>query len=123
MYKTRPARHKSTVLCWNWSTSIKMIKFVVLACLVGVVLSAPAPQAGEKSALLEGNFVRDDFGQYSYNFLTNDGVARTEQGSFKPNAEGTANILVQRGGYRYVLPSGELVEVNYIADENGYRVL
>lgn len=100
-----------------------MIKIAVLACLAVVVLSAPAHQGGENTPLLEGNFVRDDHGQYSYNFLTGDGVARTEQGSLKPNAEGTANILVQRGGYRYFLPSGDLVEVNYIADENGFRVL
>lgn len=96
-----------------------MLKVAILVCLIGIALSAPVKEQVE---LLQENFSRDDHGQYSYNFLTGDGVARTEQGSLKPNADGTANILVQRGGYRYVSPGGELVEVNYIADENGFQV-
>jgi Insect cuticle protein len=95
------------------------ITIAVLFCIVGITVAAPTK---EQVPLLQENFVRDDHGQYSYNFLTGDGVARTEQGSLVPNADGTANVLVQRGGYRYLLPTGELVEVNYIADENGFRV-
>lgn len=92
----------------------------VLLCLVAVASASPIK---EQVALLQDNFTRDDYGQYSYNFLTGDGVARTEQGSLVPNADGTANVLVQRGAYRYLLPTGEQVEVNYIADENGFRVI
>lgn len=96
----------------------KMIKILIIASLIGLALAAPTK---DQVALLQENFARDDHGQYSYNFLTGDGVARTEQGKLVPNADGTANVLVQRGGYRYALPTGELVEVNYIADENGFR--
>lgn len=95
------------------------MKIAILILLVGIAAAAPAKDA----SLLQENFARDDHGQYSYNFLTGDGVARTEQGSLVPNREGTANVLVQKGGYRYLLPNGELVEVNYIADENGFRVI
>lgn len=91
----------------------------ILLCIVGFALSSPLK---EQVPILEENSVRDDHGQYSYNFLTGDGVARTEQGSLVPNAEGTANVVVQRGAYRYRLATGELVEVNYVADENGFRV-
>lgn len=91
---------------------------ILLSVLVGCVLSA----AIEQVPLLQDNFARDDHGQYSYNFLTGDGVARTEQGSLVPSADGKTNIFVQRGGYRYLAPTGELVEVNYTADENGFRV-
>ncbi|CRK95578.1 CLUMA_CG009039, isoform A [Clunio marinus] len=94
------------------------IAIAILIAIIGSSLAAPA----KDSQILEENFIRDDFGQYSYNFLSGDGVARTEQGSFKTNEEGTGNILVQKGGYRYLLPGGELVEVNYVADENGFRV-
>ena len=94
-----------------------MIRATIIIALVGIVIAAPV----ERTDLLEENFIRDDHGQYSYNFLTGDGVARTEQGSLVPNADRTANVLVQRGGYRYYLPNGELVEVNYVADENGFR--
>lgn len=96
-----------------------MIKILILISFASLALAAPAK---EQAALLQENFLRDDHGQYSYNFLTGDGVARTEQGSLVPNAEGTANVLVQRGGYRYYLPNGELVEVNYVADEKGFQV-
>lgn len=96
----------------------EMLKVALLICLVGIALAAPAR---EQVPLIQDNFTRDDHGQYSYNFLTGDGVARTEQGSLVPNADRTGNVLVQKGGYRYYLPTGELVEVNYIADENGFR--
>lgn len=101
------------------SSTLKMLKLAVLIALTGVVLSAPNKDA----ELLEQQYVRDDHGQYSYNFLTSDGVARTEQGALVPNKEGTANVLVQRGGYRYLGADGKLVEVNYIADENGFTIL
>lgn len=97
-----------------------LIKIAILIVLSGVVLSAPTK---EQVGLLQGNYARDDHGQYSYNFLTGDGVARTEQGSLVPNKDGTANVLVQRGGYRYIGPDGKEVEVNYIADENGFRIV
>lgn len=95
-----------------------MIKVLICVSLIGLVFGAPVK---EQIPLLQENFLRDDHGQYSFNFLTGDGVARTEQGSLVPNAEGTANVVVQRGGYRYYLPNGELVEINYIADDKGYR--
>lgn len=98
---------------------LTIMKIAILIVLFGIACAAPVK---EQVALLQENFARDDHGQYSYNFLTGDGVARTEQGSLVPNKEGTGNVLVQKGGYRYLLPTGELVEVNYIADENGFQV-
>lgn len=95
-----------------------MIKILILISLAALASAAPTK---EQVPLLQENFLRDDHGQYSFNFLTGDGIARTEQGSLVPNAAGTAKILVQRGGYRYYLPNGELVELNYTADENGFR--
>lgn len=95
-----------------------MFKLALLICLVGIALAAPAK---DQVSLVQDNFTRDDHGQYSYNFLTGDGVARTEQGSLVPNADKTANVLIQKGGYRYYLPDGQLVELNYIADEMGFR--
>lgn len=74
-----------------------MMKIIVLLCLVSVVLSAPVvPDVTPIVPVLAQNFARDDFGQYSYNFLGGDGSARTEQGALKPNADHTANVLVQK---------------------------
>lgn len=96
-----------------------MFKILILVAVIGVALATPVKK--EQVALLQENSVRDDHGQYSFNFLTADGTARTEQGSLVPNSEGTGNVLVQRGGYRYASPNGELVELAYIADKDGFR--
>lgn len=93
------------------------ITITVFLCFVGIAMSAPTEQV----PLLQENHIRDDHGQYAYNYLTGNGIARTEQGALVPNKDKTANVLVQRGGYRYFLPTGELVELNYVADENGFR--
>lgn len=93
------------------------ITIIVFLCLVGMVMSLPT----EQIPVLQENSIRDEHGQYAYNYLTGNGIARTEQGALVPNKERTANVLVQRGGYRYFLPNGELVELNYIADEGGFR--
>jgi hypothetical protein len=121
----KPARNSNNSFVYtfylttkNIFTKMKITISVVLMCLVGIVLTAPV----EQIPVLQENTIRDDHGQYSYNFLTGNGIARTEQGALVPNADRTKNVLVQRGGYRYYLPNGELLEVNYIADENGYRV-
>lgn len=75
-----------------------MMKIIVVLCLVSIVLSAPVvpDTATPIVPVLAQNFARDDFGQYSYNFLGGDGSARTEQGALKPNADHTANVLVQK---------------------------
>lgn len=93
------------------------ITISLLVCLAGIAMSSPVEQV----PLLQENSVRDDHGQYAYNYLTGNGIARTEQGQLVPNKDRTANVLVQRGGYRYYLPNGELVELNYVADEGGFR--
>lgn len=59
-----------------------MIRVAIVLSLISLAAAAPAK---EEVSLLENNFVRDDHGQYSYNFLTGNGVARTEQGALVPN--------------------------------------
>lgn len=86
-----------------------MKAFIILG-LIALATAAPADVG-----LLEFNEARDDYGQYAYNFLTADGVARTEQGKLIVSADGTRNVFVKSGAYRYLNPAGELVETHYTA--------
>lgn len=74
---------------------LSLVILVALGCLS--CSAKPATKRNDsKAPLIAENFVKDEFGQFSYNFLTGNGIARTEQGQLKPNADKTANVLVQR---------------------------
>jgi len=86
------------------------MKAVIILGLIALVSAAPA-----EIGLLQHNEARDDYGQYAYNYLTEDGVARTEQGRLIVSADGTKNIFVTSGAYRYLAPDGQIVEAHYTA--------
>ncbi|KAF2365404.1 Insect cuticle protein [Trinorchestia longiramus] len=59
----------------------------------------------------------DGFGQYSYQFKTDNGIVQEQTGQLVgPGA------LAVTGSYSYTSPEGELVTVRYVADENGFQV-
>jgi Insect cuticle protein len=93
------------------------MRAVIILSIIAIAAAAPTDVG-----FLQQNEARDEHGQFSYNFLTADGVARTEQGRLIANSDGTQNIFVTRGAYRYVAPDGQIVETHYTADENGFRV-
>lgn len=62
--------------------------------------------------------IRDDFNQFALSY-TGPGSAVTQQGALK--RLGLDNVLVQQGAYAFRTPEGELFEVRYIADENGFQ--
>ncbi|KAK4304198.1 hypothetical protein Pmani_023832 [Petrolisthes manimaculis] len=55
-------------------------------------------------------------GNFKYSFETENGIKVTVVG--KPGTEGQSNM---QGSYSYPLPDGTVVQVTYVADENGYR--
>ena len=93
------------------------MKAVIILALVALAYAAPADVA-----LLQHNEARDEHGQFAYNFLTADGVAATEQGKLIVSSDGTKNVFVRNGAYRYLAPDGQIVEAHYTADENGFRI-
>ncbi|XP_070492441.1 larval cuticle protein 65Ag1-like [Chironomus tepperi] len=93
------------------------MKAVIILALIAIASAAPADVG-----LLEHNEARDDYGQFAYNYLTADGIARTEQGRLTVSADGTKNVFVTSGAYRYLAPDGQIIETHYTADENGFRV-
>ncbi|KAK3926762.1 Endocuticle structural glycoprotein SgAbd-8 [Frankliniella fusca] len=69
---------------------------------------------------------RDEHGQYSLAFSSADGIVATDSGALKEIKEGENKgdyFLARKGSYRYLSPEGEIVELHYIADENGFQVV
>ncbi|KAJ8732076.1 hypothetical protein PYW08_014806 [Mythimna loreyi] len=103
--------------------SLVLCTFVLAA---GVVVNALAvPKTVEKTQdvqLLRFESDNDGLGNYNFAYEQSDSSSRNEQGELK-NA-GTENEFVSvRGSYSWTDPEGVTHTVNYIADENGYRIL
>lgn len=56
-----------------------------------------------------------------FSYKTSNGIE--QQQLFLVKDENLNDILQIRGSYQYTDTNGKLVEVNYVADENGYRVV
>ncbi|KAF4523920.1 hypothetical protein B566_EDAN012272 [Ephemera danica] len=94
---------------------------IVLASLLA--LAAAAPQGAKQEepiAILRSASDNNFDGSYSFSYETANGISRDEVGEIKnPGTED--QIQVMRGSYSYTDPEGQLIQVTYIADENGFR--
>ncbi|XP_049537841.1 endocuticle structural glycoprotein ABD-4 [Anopheles darlingi] len=62
-------------------------------------------------------------GSYKTIYQTGNNIVHEESGYLKDASEDHPNgILVQQGAYSYEAPNGEIIQVQYTADENGFRV-
>lgn len=66
---------------------------------------------------------QDNKQQYTHGFSLDDGTKVTEQGKLISTDDGWEYVIAKRGKYEYISPDGTPVKVNWIADENGFRVL
>ncbi|XP_064093890.1 pupal cuticle protein 27-like [Macrobrachium nipponense] len=87
---------------------------------------APASVSGRVTAVggnappvgvLRDHRLQDDRGRYSVEFEAENGVAFAQAGS----PEGVNGAVMKVGRYSYTAPDGTLVEVKYVADENGFQ--
>lgn len=73
-------------------------------------------------------------GSFNYSYVTANGINQNSYGYIKKiivpmfDVNGTLtnetheeDVLVQHGSYSYFAPDGEYINVNYIADENGFQ--
>lgn len=56
---------------------------------------------------------------FHFSFETENKITRQEQGQQKNVGEEGATVV--QGSYSYTSPEGQVITVNYIADENGFR--
>ncbi|MPC50968.1 Cuticle protein AMP1A [Portunus trituberculatus] len=88
---------------------------VILACLAAVALAAPQEFAAPVIQIVRDERTDQGDGNFNYLFETENGIATNVQGA--PGSVGQSNM---QGSYRYTDENGEVVEVTFIADENGY---
>lgn len=59
----------------------------------------------------------------TFSYETGNNILAEESGYLKDvNEDNPAGTLVQKGSYSYETPDGELINVEYQADEQGFRV-
>ncbi|XP_042241707.1 cuticle protein AMP1A-like isoform X2 [Homarus americanus] len=92
------------------------MKLVLLACLVAVTAAAPHPDRDAQTVVDERQ--DDGDGNFYYRFEASNSITEERQGT--PGVEGQSNM---QGSYFFTHPDGTVTVVNFIADENGYRVV
>ncbi|KAE8573929.1 endocuticle structural glycoprotein SgAbd-2 [Halyomorpha halys] len=59
-------------------------------------------------------------GSYQSSYQTGDGISAQERGYLKnPGTEGEAQVA--EGGFSYTAPDGQVISINYLADDGGFQ--
>uniref|UniRef100_A0A453Z3T9 Uncharacterized protein n=1 Tax=Anopheles quadriannulatus TaxID=34691 RepID=A0A453Z3T9_ANOQN len=93
--------------------AIRGVLLCVFVTLLPVVIGAPM---GDD--LISYENVQTDNG-YRFSYETKDGQAREEVGTIDPST----GVLTVTGWYSYRTPDGVTQRVDFVADENGYRIV
>ncbi|KAF2349618.1 Insect cuticle protein [Trinorchestia longiramus] len=105
-----------SVFCDSSSTNNLNMKIVILLALVGVAFAAKLDGLGGNVQVLRDDSVAPVGARYRTSFQLDNGITVDEEGT-----EGSVGQSVVRGSYSYTSPEGEIITINYVADENGYR--
>ncbi|XP_042241709.1 cuticle protein AM1239-like [Homarus americanus] len=92
------------------------MKLVLLACLVALATAAPRPDK-DAVILADQRQIGPD-GSFIFNYETSNGIAEDRAGN--PGVEGQINM---QGTYSFTHPDGTVTVVNFVSDENGYRLI
>ncbi|XP_064093905.1 cuticle protein CP14.6-like [Macrobrachium nipponense] len=97
---------------------------IILSFLATVALAAPqygygrgGGDSSEEIPILRDDRDRDDFGRYSVNVETANGIVLADAGA----PEGPKGAVVASGFFSYTSPEGIPVHVKYVANENGFQ--
>ncbi|XP_075162355.1 pupal cuticle protein Edg-78E-like [Haematobia irritans] len=90
-----------------------MNKFVLLALVATMTCGVLAGNPQDVHAYtVKFDSDIDPEGHYKYNYETSNGIAAQEEGLGGHYAT---------GGYGYYSPEGQLIQVSYVADEEGFK--
>ncbi|XP_026287291.1 pupal cuticle protein 20-like [Frankliniella occidentalis] len=95
---------------------------VVVLAVVAILAAAQhefAVAARMPSPIVDHKEVRDDSNQYWLRFETRDGATHEDQGVLRPGPEGP--VLYRSGSHKYTAPDGQVIELKYTADDQGYH--
>ncbi|KAK8388485.1 hypothetical protein O3P69_020465 [Scylla paramamosain] len=112
--------------------------FAIIAALAAVAVAAPqytipepkstygSPAASARDdsyemvevvPILRDDRVMEEDGRYSVDVETGNGITLSQSGT----PEGPDGSVIKAGRYSYTAPDGTLVEVKFVADENGFQ--
>lgn len=96
-----------------------MLQIIIFAIVLVVVYGRPQQDSKDATIL---KYENENIGVdgYKFAFETSDGIQREEEGTLQ-NAGSENEAISVRGSYSYTDPSGKVVTVNFVADENGFR--
>lgn len=82
--------------------------------------SGPAAPAGPIIEIISYESVNNGDGSYKFSYESANGIKAEETGDVKNKGSENAIQTVQ-GSYSYTSPEGQLIEITYVADENGFQ--
>ncbi|KAL7039911.1 hypothetical protein ACKWTF_000171 [Chironomus riparius] len=95
------------------------MKLIIVAVLIAFASAAPQLN-NQEIPIISQNSNQEADGSYVYNYETGNGIKAEEQGTLKRAAGPDAqDVIVARGSYSYTSPEGELISVQYVADDEG----
>ncbi|CAH0627159.1 unnamed protein product [Chrysodeixis includens] len=60
-------------------------------------------------------------GSYKWSYETGNGISAEEQGYVKNQGIPEQEAQVAQGQYQYTAPDGQVIQLQYLADENGFQ--
>lgn len=96
---------------------------MIFFCLgVSLALSAPAQLASNEVIPILSQDAEVNFdGSYRSSFETGNGISAQEQGQVKNAGNPETEAAEVQGSFQYPSPDGELIQVSYTANENGFQ--
>lgn len=112
-----------------------MVKLLTITLLlVALNYSSARPQtAKEVDPIISYSQSNDGTGNFQYAYETGSGIKENASGTLKdvkvPKTDASGQVvgeedgkaLVQTGQYSYTAPDGQLIQLTYVADENGFQ--
>ena len=112
-----------------------MVKLLTITLLlVALNYSSARPQtAPVVDPIVAYSSSNDGTGNFQYAYETGSGIKENASGTLKdvkiPKTDASGQVvgeedgkaLVQTGQYSYTAPDGQLIQLTYIADENGFQ--
>ncbi|XP_063857225.1 cuticle protein CP14.6-like [Scylla paramamosain] len=93
------------------------MKLIILATALALAAAAPTPdQDREVVPIVKYDRIQEDDGRYSVDVETGNGIRWSQSGSPVDNG-----AIATAGQYSYTAPDGILVEMKFVADENGFQ--
>ncbi|EDW10133.1 larval cuticle protein 2 isoform X1 [Drosophila mojavensis] len=87
-----------------------MFKLVLICAVIGMAVALPVGDESKAEVLSRKDDVRPD--GFDASLETDNHISRSESGDVHGNIHGS---------FSWISPEGEVIEVKYVADENGYQ--